>query len=82
MCTFEDGNTCGLRQEVGDSTDWWLVSATFVQQETEISSFKDHTMESDEGYTAFSLDVKASLLMQDISVILCKLLVKVFFQSF
>ena len=49
FCEFDDGNLCGLRQEVGDSTDWWLVNASFVQLDSEDDTFKDHTTNSDEG---------------------------------
>ncbi|WAR17095.1 CORIN-like protein [Mya arenaria] len=42
-CSFENGNLCGLRQEVGDGTDWWLVSARFLGQEVANSGFMDHT---------------------------------------
>jgi len=48
-CTFEDGNLCGLRQEVNDGTDWWLVEAAFVQGEINSRRFRDHTLNSPNG---------------------------------
>ncbi|XP_052762572.1 uncharacterized protein LOC128205159 isoform X2 [Mya arenaria] len=50
MCTFENGNLCGLRQEVGDGTDWWLVNASFIQREIDNRRFRDHTTNSNEGH--------------------------------
>ncbi|XP_052224327.1 uncharacterized protein LOC127839977 [Dreissena polymorpha] len=48
-CTFENGNQCGLRQEVEDGTDWWLVPASFVRQDVDNSNFTDLTSGTRDG---------------------------------
>ncbi|XP_052249271.1 uncharacterized protein LOC127857034 [Dreissena polymorpha] len=70
LCTFENGNLCGLRQEVGDGTDWWLVNATFVQEELDNKGFRDHTSGSNEGrmffISAYGIQSSSHIFMRQV----------------
>lgn len=67
ICTFDDGNLCALHQEVGDASDWWLVNATFVREETGYKDFVDHTSMAADGnmfyINAYGLQTSAHINM-------------------
>ncbi|KAH3802291.1 hypothetical protein DPMN_155966 [Dreissena polymorpha] len=68
-CTFENGNQCGLRQEVEDGTDWWLVPASFVRQDVDSSNFTDLTSGTRDGKTVSNVVLFHDLLLRIVFVL-------------